>query len=265
MKRVVLPSVSLQIIDESYDSILKQWDCNLKESHGGFAVFLEANLLSLCLKNSEVRLCIQTADWIFPDGVAVSRLAELQGGHPVERISGPTFFLKALDYGQERNWKHFLYGRTPESLCVLTEKLKQKFPRIQIVGSYAPPFRPLSPEEDADVKLQINASHADFLWVGLSGPKQELWIHAHQKELAVPFLLGVGAAFDFHSGRRSWAPSFIREIGMEWLWRACSGGRKTFIRNLRCVSTVAFHLAQEWIRLKIQTGKNSVSSLSQNK
>ena len=244
MKRVFLPSVSLQIIDESYDSILKQWDCNLKESHGGFAVFLEANLLSLCLKNSEVRLCIQTADWIFPDGVAVSRLAELQGGHPVERISGPTFFLKALDYGQERNWKHFLYGRTPESLCVLTEKLKQKFPRIQIVGSYAPPFRPLSPEEDADVKLQINASHADFLWVGLSGPKQELWIHAHQKELAVPF---------------------IREIGMEWLWRACSGGRKTFIRNLRCVSTVAFHLAQEWIRLKIQTGKNSVSSLSQNK
>ena len=109
MKRVFLPSVSLQIIDESYDSILKQWDCNLKESHGGFAVFLEANLLSLCLKNSEVRLCIQTADWIFPDGVAVSRLAELQGGHPVERISGPTFFLKALDYGQERNWKHFLY------------------------------------------------------------------------------------------------------------------------------------------------------------
>lgn len=263
MKRVFLPSVGLPIIDESYDSILKQWDCDQQESRGGFAVFLEANLLSLCLKNNEVRSCIQKADWIFPDGVAVSRLAELQGGHPVERISGPTFFLKALDYGQKRNWKHFLYGGTPESLRILTEKLKQKFPQVQIVGTYAPPFRPLSPEEDADVKQQINASHADFVWVGLGGPKQEFWILAHQKELNVPFLLGVGAAFDFHSGRRPWAPPFIRKIGMEWLWRACSGGKKTFFRNLRCVSTVAFHLARVWIRQKIQIGKNKTSALSQ--
>ena len=131
------------------------------------------------------------------------------------------------------------------------------------VGTYAPPFRPLSPEEDADVKQQINASHADFVWVGLGGPKQEFWILAHQKELNVPFLLGVGAAFDFHSGRRPWAPPFIRKIGMEWLWRACSGGKKTFFRNLRCVSTVAFHLARVWIRQKIQIGKNKTSALSQ--
>ena len=250
MKRVFLPSVSLQIIDESYDSILKQWDYKLKESCGEFGVFLEANLLSLCLKNREVRSCIQTADWIFPDGVAVSRLAELHGRHPVERISGPTFFLKALDYGQERNWKHFLYGGTPESLHVLTEKLKHNYPKVQIVGSYAPPFRPLSPEEDANVKQRINSSHADFLWIGLGGPKQEFWIQSHQKELNIPFLLGIGAAFDFHSGRRPWAPPFIRKIGMEWLWRAVSGGKKTFYRNICCVTCVAFHLIHEWIQVK---------------
>jgi len=245
MKKIKLRNPRLEIVDSDYSEVLEEWNSGLKEYRTKFAVFFEANLLSRAIGEHDVRECLEKADWIFPDGIAVSKLAEFSSGRTVERISGPTFFLKACEYGQARKWKHFFYGGTPESLKILCEKLTGKFPEIQIAGTYAPPFRPLTPEEDAEIVGRINGSGADFLWVGLGGPKQEFWILAHREKLSVPVMLGVGAAFDFHSGSRPWAPPFIRKLGLEWLWRMVSGGRRTFFRNLRCVSVVAVHLLKE--------------------
>ena len=104
--------------------------------------------------------------------------------------------------------------------------------------------------EEAEVREQINSAKPDFLWVGLGGPKQEYWIVQHRQVLNVPVMLGVGAAFDFHSGTRPWAPKIIRVLGLEWLWRMFSGGRRTFFRNVRCVSVVAWFLARRYFALK---------------
>ncbi len=258
MKRTFVPHpLDLNIVDSSCRNVLEDWNLHLKDFHSGFAVFFEANLLSLALRSHDVRSCIRQADWIFPDGVAVSKLASLHAKHPVERISGPTFILKACEYGQSRGWKHFFYGGTPESLEVLKRKLREQFPAIIIAGGYAPPFRPLTPEEDAAVIKQINDSGADFVWVGLGGPKQEFWIQAHRSALKVPVMLGVGAAFDFHSGKRSWAPEIIRRLGLEWFWRMCSGGRRTLFRNLRCVSIVSLFLLKERIRASFRKRSKS--------
>lgn len=257
MNTVFLPDFQFAVQNSNYQETLDSLQRGLSGSEGKFAVFFEGNLLSCCLRDEKVRDCLREADFIFPDGVAVAKLASWQCGQPVERISGPTFLLKACEYGQKHHWKHYFYGGTPESLGALTAKLKTAYPELEIAGSYAPPFRPLTEQEDAELMEQIKACRPDLLWVGLGGPKQEFWIQAHRDKLKVPVMLGVGAAFDFHSGARPWAPPLIRKLGLEWLWRAISGGRKTFFRNIRCVSAVSWYLLR--VRLKIILGKDRKS------
>ena len=248
MKKVLIPGLGIGIVDASYHDVLADLQQNLRKYHNLFVVFFEANLLSMVLKDQEVRTCIKQADWVLPDGVAVGTLAGLYNDKAIERISGPTFMLKACEYGQTLQWKHFFYGGTPESMPILLDKLKTQFPDLQIAGTYTPPFRPLNLEEDQAVCAQINSSGADFVWVGLGGPKQERWIIAHRDKISVPVMLGVGAAFDFHAGTRPWAPTIVRKLGLEWLFRTCSGGRRTFFRNVRCVRIVFFYLLAEWFR-----------------
>ena len=104
---------------------------------------------------------------------------------------------------------------------------------MRVAGTYSPPFRPLTEEEDLDVKKRIEESSADVLWVGLGAPKQELWITEHLDRIRVPLMLGVGAAFDFHSGTKPWAPKLIRVIGLEWAWRMfITGGPRIFQRGI---------------------------------
>ena len=248
--QIFLDDFGFSVADSRYDDVLAMFRRELPHCRGRFAVFLEANLLSLCLKDRNVRECLQEADWIFPDGVAAAKLASWQKGSAVERISGPTFLLKACEYGQECHWRHFFYGGTPESLRSLTAKLQTAYPAMEIAGSYAPPFRALTAAEEEELKRRLAAAKPDLLWVGLGGPKQEFWIREKRKDWDVPIALGVGAAFDFHAGTRPWAPGWVRRLGLEWLWRAVSGGRRTFFRNLRCVSTVSWYLCRKRTALK---------------
>ena len=94
------------------------------------------------------------------------------------------------------------------------------------------------------MREQIESAGTDLLWVCLGSPKQELWVTEHLGRIKVPLMLAVGAAFDFHSGARPWAPAWVRKIGMEWLFRTLTGGRRTFFRNMRCVSVVGWMLAK---------------------
>ena len=105
--------------------------------------------------------------------------------------------------------------------------------------------------EERALQEKIEQSRADLLWVALGGPKQEFWMQAHQGKIDVPVMLGVGAAFDFHSGSRPWAPRWVRRWGLEWLWRMVSGGRKTFLRNCRCVSGVAVILLSDFLHFRL--------------
>ena len=103
-------------------------------------------------------------------------------------------------------YRHYLYGGAPGVPKRLSDQLRERFPGIQISGTYSPPFRPLTPKEDAEAVHRINESRADIVWVGLSTPKQEYWMAAHLRRLDAPVMLGVGAAFDFLAGTRKRAP-----------------------------------------------------------
>lgn len=214
--------------------------------------FCEANLLYEFLRSEAVRAALRDTGALFADGVAVSRLAALNGVRGVRRVPGPSFLLTACQYGIAKRWRHFFYGGAPGVAEELTARMRSALPGIEIVGAHAPPMRSLaSLAEDDGVLKRIEEAGTDVLWIGLGGPKQELWMAEHRHRIRVPVMLGVGAAFDFHAQRRPWAPFPIRKVGMEWLYRTFTGGGKTMARNLRCVSTVARLLFSECIRLRL--------------
>jgi len=206
--------------------------------------FCEANLLSHITSNPALAQVLEEADAVFADGVALTLLARLRGQQLPGRVAGPWFFLAAMEYGVTRGWRHYFYGGAEGVAETLAERMRQQYPGVQIAGTHSPPFRELSAGEEASDREMIESAKPHLLWVGLGGPKQEFWIQAHRGVIDVPVMLAVGAAFDFHSGNRAWAPKWVRALGFEWAFRMLTGGRRTLIRNLRCVTRVAWLLAQ---------------------
>jgi N-acetylglucosaminyldiphosphoundecaprenol N-acetyl-beta-D-mannosaminyltransferase len=154
-----------------------------------------------------------------PDGMAIVWIMRLKGFKEVDRVYGPDLLLATCEFGIKEGWKHFFYGGAPGVVNDLTTNLSLRFPGLQIVGTYTPPFRPLTAEEDEEVSTIINQSHADIVWVGISTPKQERWMSSHNGKVIPPVLIGIGAAFDFIAGRKHQAPHWIQRSGFEWLYR----------------------------------------------
>jgi N-acetylglucosaminyldiphosphoundecaprenol N-acetyl-beta-D-mannosaminyltransferase len=161
-----------------------------------------------------------------PDGMSIVWLLKWRGYRHVSRVYGPDLMLAVCDRSQQQGWKHFLYGGAEGVAGALEAALVKRFPKLQVVGKYTPPFRPLTSEEDAEVKRRIDESGADIVWVGISTPKQERWMVEHCGVVKAPVMFGVGAAFDFLSGRKSQAPRWIQRSGLEWRFRLATEPRR---------------------------------------
>jgi N-acetylglucosaminyldiphosphoundecaprenol N-acetyl-beta-D-mannosaminyltransferase len=180
-----------------------------------------------------------------PDGMPLVWMLRSKG-HPIkDRVYGPDLMLFLCDAAAKRNWRCFLYGGLPGVAEELRLALIRKFPALNIVGSYSPPFRELTPEEDSTVCKIINAARPDIVWVGLGSPKQDLWMHDHRTRVDAAVLHGVGAAFDFLSGRVKQAPRWMMRMGLEWLYRLSAEPGRLWRRytftNLKFIFYVVRH------------------------
>ena len=180
-------------------------------------------------ESEDYRNVLNGAALVFPDGAPIARLESMKGYFGVERVAGPDFMNNMFRDTQDGSLSHFFYGSTQETIDKLRENLLKKYPGIDIRGTYSPPFRPLSPEEDAaDVKM-INDSGADIVWIGLGAPKQENWMNAHRGKIN-GVMMGVGAGFDFHGGTLKRAPGWVQSAGFEWLYRLINDPVRLFSR-----------------------------------
>jgi N-acetylglucosaminyldiphosphoundecaprenol N-acetyl-beta-D-mannosaminyltransferase len=141
-------------------------------------------------------------------------------------------------------YRHFFYGGAPGVGERLAENLQRRY-GIGVAGTYAPPFRPLTDKEEKEVAEFVQAAAPDLLWVGLSTPKQERWMHEHRHRLKVPVMLGVGAAFDFQIGKVKQAPAWMRENGLEWLFRLVQEPKRLWRRYLVHGSVFGWNVALE--------------------
>jgi N-acetylglucosaminyldiphosphoundecaprenol N-acetyl-beta-D-mannosaminyltransferase len=187
-------------------------------------------LMSIC--DSRLREATEAASLTLPDGVGIILAAKLLHYTHCGRVTGPELMLRLCDLGQAEGLRHFFYGGAPGVADALAKRLKQRYPGLDVAGTCCPPFRELTPAEDLEILELINQTRPDVVWVGLGSPKQEKWMVAHVGLIDAAALIGVGAAFDFHSGRVRWAPAWVRKMGLEWAYRLATEPKRMWRRNV---------------------------------
>ena len=200
--------------------------------HKGYVCVAPVSTVMDCQKDPAYRQIINNADMVTPDGAPIAWLGRLAGHKAVRRTYGPDLMLQLCDHGRVSGWRHFFYGATPGVCDKLEHCLKAKFPGLNIVGKFSPPFMPQAEHLGKDLALRINAAEPDIIWVGLGAPKQDLWNALNRSILDAPVLVGIGAAFDFLSGMKPQAPRWMQRSGLEWLFRLCCEPRRLWRRYL---------------------------------
>lgn len=183
-------------------------------------------------KDEELRRIFNRSFLTTPDGMPMVWAGRLAGLPQISRVYGPDLMLLVCEHSREKGHSHFLLGGKAGVAPELKRRLEERFPGLKIVGTYTPPFRPLTPAEEEDLIHRIGEVKPDIIWVGISTPKQERFMAKYGDRLAATLLVGVGAAFDFHTGRLRQAPPWIQRSGFEWLFRLGCEPRRLWRRYL---------------------------------
>lgn len=189
---------------------------------------------------------LNAASLVVPDGYPLVWIGRRRGLSQLKRrVYGPELMASFCELTASEGYRHFFYGGAPGIAENLSARFASRYPGTIVAGTYCPPYRQLTWEEDEQVIAQIERSRADVVWVGLSTPKQERWMFEHRLRLRVPVLVGVGAAFDFHTQRIAQAPEWMRENGLEWAFRLIREPRRLWRRYLVYGSEFLFLAALE--------------------
>jgi N-acetylglucosaminyldiphosphoundecaprenol N-acetyl-beta-D-mannosaminyltransferase len=170
-------------------------------------------------RDQDLRAILNRAFLCAPDGMPTVWVGHLQGHRKMRRVYGPDYMIEMCKASAKLGYRHFLYGGNPGVAQKLQHRLEQRFPGIDIVGTYTPPFRPLMPAEEDELAAIVRHARPDIFWVGLSTPKQERFMARYLNRLDTALMVGVGAAFDIHAGLLADAPQWMKNCGLQWLYR----------------------------------------------
>jgi exopolysaccharide biosynthesis WecB/TagA/CpsF family protein len=208
-------------------------------------------------RDPSLRDQVNTFDMVTPDGQPVRwALNLLYGTRLAERIYGPELMLRLCRGAAEAGIPIYLYGGTPDVAERIQTNLLRLYPKLAIAGYEAPPFRPLSPEEDQAVVERMNRSGAGLVFIGLGCPKQDLFAYAHRESIRAVQVC-VGAAFDFHAGVKKMAPGWMQRRGLEWLYRLSQEPGRLWQRYLVTNSLFLMSLVKALTRGRRRTGPGS--------
>lgn len=208
------------------------------------------NVVNAYRNSSELRNAINNSNLSLPDGRPISILAGMKGIEGIGRVAGPDFMQKIFKKTSGKNISHFFLGDTVEILDKLTKELRTKY-KIQISGSYSPPFDSWTSATDDDIIERLRKANADFIWVSLGGGKQEVWMMKNHERLEKGVMIGVGAAFRFLTGDIHRAPLMMQKTGLEWLYRLIQQPGKMFGRYAGTLPYFAAYSIQELFNNKM--------------
>lgn len=204
-------------------------------------VFACANPHSIVVaqQDTDCHSALTHADLVVADGVGASLMARFVGIRVGPRITGTDYFHGVLNALQQRgSGRVFFFGSSQQVLDRIAKRFSTDFPSLTLCGALSPPFGSWSEIENHRMVKAINEAKPDILWVGMTAPKQEKWVEANRRQLNVPVIGSIGAAFDFYAGTYSRAPKWICDIGLEWVYRFIHEPRRMWRRN--CVSAPKF-------------------------
>lgn len=211
---------------------------NIDLLRGKYICVSNVHTTVMSYENKEYNRVQNEAAMALPDGKPLSVVSRKRGFANASRVTGPDLMGELFCRGEEYPLRHYFYGGSEETLKVLGEKLRGKYPGLQIAGMYSPPFRPLTPEELSSVYTRINEAKPDIIWVGLGAPKQENFMYDNRGKLPA-VMIGVGAGFDYHAGRIKRAPEWMQKCSLEWLYRLMQDPvrlfKRYFVTNLKFI------------------------------
>src|SRR5690606_35605517 len=189
-------------------------------------------------KDKAFAKALSSADVLLPDGIGVVLATKFLRGIDIPKIAGMDMQLHLLKKADEKGLRVFYLGSTQQTLDLIRAKVQEEYPKVQ-VAVHSPPFKPVfSQEDDRDMILRINAFKPDILFVGMTAPKQEKWVHGNKDALEVGIIASIGAAFDFYAGTVKRSGPFWVKMGLEWLPRLIREPRRMARRNF--ISTPEF-------------------------
>jgi N-acetylglucosaminyldiphosphoundecaprenol N-acetyl-beta-D-mannosaminyltransferase len=191
---------------------------------------VNVNCAVSALRDPKTFRCYQSAGVRGIDSMPFLWLARALTRRRLDRLYGPDMIVEVARRARFKRYRFFLVGGTRGAADTIAGMLLERYPGVQIAGTYVPPFRPMTPCEDRELIAAINAARPDFVWVGLGSPKQDLWIQEHRESIRGAVVVASGAMFDFLSGRVRQAPRWIRNSGFEWLFRLCQDTRRLWRR-----------------------------------
>ena len=211
--------------------LLKYLRKNIKNLSGDYICVSNVHTTVTAFEEPEYRKVQNGGIMAIPDGGPLSTVGQKRGCHDMKRTTGPSLMGKIFEISAKYGYRHYFYGSTDETLEKLRQQLNEKYPGLEIVGMYSPPFRPMTAIEDKAIVEEINKTNPDFVWIGLGAPKQEKWMAEHQGKVK-GLMLGVGAGFDYFAGNIERAPEWMQKSNMEWAYRLMQDPKRLFKRYL---------------------------------
>jgi N-acetylglucosaminyldiphosphoundecaprenol N-acetyl-beta-D-mannosaminyltransferase len=230
--RAEILGIPLAVSD--YDEVMEWMEAMIAAGERGYATAAAVNLVMSAREDEQTRAAVLGATLAVPDGMPLVWALRALGHARATRVYGPDLMAAFCARAARKGTPMYLYGgRTRAALELLEARLRERFPGVQLVGSYWPPFRELTAGEQESVIADIDASGAAVVWVGTGQPKQERWMAQMRPRLYAPLLVGVGAAFDFHAGLVAQAPAWMQRSGLEWAYRLWREPRRLWPRYAR--------------------------------
>lgn len=215
------------------DSATEAVTQGLSRKTKGYVCVTGVHGVSEAQEDASFRAILNQAFLNTPDGMPMVWMGRWQGFGAMNRVYGPDLMLRVCEMSVGRGFTHFFYGGAPGVADELSQRLQKRFPGLKVAGTYSPPFRSLTPEEDRALVERVFELKPDIFWVGLSTPKQEKFMAQYWRKLDATLFFGVGAAFDFHTGRVKQAPRWVQRAGLEWLFRLACEPRRLWKRYLK--------------------------------
>ena len=216
-------------------------------AHGAYVTVTGAHGIVESVYDDRIREAHENASMVVPDGMPLVWLGRLLGFQSIGRVYGPDLMASVFSRPELRKLRHYFYGSTPATIDRLTAALASRFGEFNLVGTHSPPMRPVGFKEDEEILSRIRQLKPDFIWVGLSTPKQEIWLFNHMRKIGHGVGVGVGAAFDLLSGTTPQAPRWIQRSGLEWLYRLAAEPRRLFGRYLFVVPRFLYYMIKTYL------------------
>ena len=253
LAEAAVPPASVEILGiplalTDYERTIDWMDATIATGQRGYICVAAVHTVMVCQEDRELRDAVLGSDLTVPDGQPLVWAMNALGNDLSSRVYGPDLMARYCERAALTGARMFLYGgRNQGALVQLALNLRTRYPGLNIVGGYAPPFRALTAEEESFVLDEINRSQADVVWVGIGVPKQEKWMAAMRDRLRAPVLVGVGAAFDFHAGLVSQAPRWMQSMGLEWAYRLLQEPGRLWRRYLRYNPRFVAGFLRQWL------------------